>query len=462
MPERRLDLPVRPTSDHAKGRNPVAVVRRAVVRLGLGAVLAVALVQLGKLALDQPVLALAVAGMVVVAVLAATDPLAVALLALLGVWVIARTGAGGIDLSGSDALLVLGSVVAFPLVPWANPAVRRVLGAVVVFQALLLLTVLASPTPASLFEWAHRLFLTGGSVVVGAALGGRGRTRAALGAFVLVSSVMGALTAGLWAAAGFAPTVAVVGFHKNFIGSMMMVGLVVSHLAPASTGLSRPQLAVAKSLCVAGLLASQSRGAIVALLVALVVATLGSRDVRRRSAPLFLMLVPLALFAFFSIRAQIEQPADATSSVTERARYREQALEAWQDSPIFGQGMRFFEQGEFSLTSDPHNVVVSSLSETGVVGLVALLGLLAVTGRVLWRLRTGLALAALAVVVARFTHGLFDIYWVAGTQALPWMIVGMALTDTRTGRDQRSADRVWNGRAGAPVPHASPSFRTQP
>lgn len=462
MPDPRASLPAPPAADHVEGRSPVAVVRRGVVRLGLVAVLAVALVQLGKLTLDQPVLAVAVAGMVVVAVLAATDPLAVALFALLGVWIIARTGAGGIDLSGSDALLVLGSVVAFPLVPWANPALRRVLGAVVVFQALLFLTVLASPTPASVFEWGHRLFLTGGSVVVGAALGGRGRTRAALGAFVLVSSVMGALTAGLWAAAGFAPTVAVLGFHKNFIGSMMLVSLVVSHLAPASTGFSRPQLAVAKSLCVAGLLASQSRGAIVALLVALIVATLGSRDVRRRSAPLFVMLVPLALFAFFSIRSQVAQPADATSSVTERARYREQGLEAWRDSPILGQGMRFFQEGEFSLTSDPHNVVVSSLSETGVVGLAALLGLLGVTARVLWRLRTGLALAALAVVVARFTHGLFDVYWVAGTQALPWMIVGMALTEARTARDQRSADRVSNGPAGALVPHASPSSGTQP
>ncbi|MGI8759170.1 MAG: O-antigen ligase family protein [Acidimicrobiales bacterium] len=448
MPARRATLPVAPAAGRVEAGRPVAVVRRrarlwrrAAVRGALVVVVTIALVQLGKLALDQPVLALALAGVVVVAVLAVTDPLAIALLSLLGVWVIARTGAGGVDLSGSDALLVLGAVVAFPLAPWANPSLRRVLGAVLVFQAVLFVTVLASPTPASLFEWGHRFFLTGGSVVVGAALAARGRTRSALGAFVVVTSVMGALTAGLSVAGGFAPTVAILGFHKNFIGSMMLVGLVVSHLAPASTGLSRHQLAVAKGVCVAGLLASQSRGAIVALLVALIVATVGSRDVRRRSAPLFVVLVPLALFAFFSIRSQVEQPADATSSVTERARFREQGLEAWEASPVLGQGMRFFEQGELALTSDPHNVVVSSLSETGVVGLAALVGLLAVTARVLWRIRTGLALAALAVVVARFTHGLFDVYWVAGTQALPWMIVGMALADAGAAGDRQGADR---------------------
>lgn len=441
MPTRHTSRPVPLAGGSVEAHRPVAVVRRAAVRLALMGVVAIALVPLGRLGLDQPVLALAVAGAVVIAVLAATDPLAVAALSLVGVWVIARIGAGGIDVSGSDALLVLGSVVAFPLVPWANPALRRVLATILVFQAVLFVTVLASPTPASLFEWGHRFFLTGGSVVVGAALAARGRTPAALGAFVVVTSVMGALTAGLSIASGFATTATVFGFQKNFVGSMMLAALVVSHLAPASTGLSRHQLAVAKGLCVAGLLGSQSRGAIVALLVALVVATLRSRDVRRRSAPLFVVLIPLALFAFFSIRSQVEQPADTTSSLTERARFREQGLEAWRESPILGQGMRFFEQGELALNSDPHNVVVASLSETGVVGLVALIGLLAVTVRVMWRLRTALALAALAVVVARFTHGLFDVYWVAGSQALPWMIVGMALADAGPTQDRRGAGR---------------------
>ncbi len=397
-------------------------------RVVLLAALLAALVQLGLLTLDRPSLTLAIAALVLMGALAWTDPLAFAVLTVVGVWVIARTGAGGIDLSGSDALLVVGSVVAFPYVPWTSRPLRTVLSAVLAFQAILLVTVVVHPNAASLFEWGHRFFLTGGSVVVGSALAARGRAPAALSAFAVVTAAMGAVVVAASVAGGFAPSVGVLGFHKNFIGSMMLVSLAVSHLAPSATALSRRQLTMVKGACAVGLLASQSRGAIVALLVALVVAAVRSPGLRRRSGPLLVVLIPLALFAFFSIRSQVVPNGDrATSSITERARFRDQGLEAWQESPIVGQGMRFFETGEFPLESDPHNVIVASLSETGVVGLAALLGLLAVTVGVTWRLPGGLALAALAVVVARFTHGLFDIYWVAGTQALPWMIVGMAL-----------------------------------
>jgi O-antigen ligase len=89
--------------------------------------------------------------------------------------------------------------------------------------------------------------------------------------------------------------------------------------------------------------------------------------------------------------------------------------------------MRFFTSGEFALDSDPHNVVVASLSETGVVGFAALCGLLLATGSTLRRSRTPLAMAALAILVARVVHGTFDVYWVASTQTLPWLIVGMAV-----------------------------------
>jgi hypothetical protein len=36
------------------------------------------------------------------------------------------------------------------------------------------------------------------------------------------------------------------------------------------------------------------------------------------------------------------------------------------------------------------------------------------------------------VVSGRFVHGLLDIYWVAGTTTLPWLIAGMGLAATVT------------------------------
>jgi O-antigen ligase len=189
-----------------------------------------------------------------------------------------------------------------------------------------------------------------------------------------------------------------------------------------------------------GVLAFQSRGAIIALVAGVLVTMARSPVIRRRTAPALVILVPLALFAFFSLDSQLErQQETGTSSITERDRYRDLAIDAWHASPMVGQGMRFFTSGRYALDSDPHNIIVASLSETGVVGLVALLGLLAFTLRVTWRLGSGLALAATAAVVARFTHGLFDVYWVAGTQLLPWILVGMALTD-RSERDPSTRD----------------------
>lgn len=395
----------------------------AVVWLGIAA----ALVVMGRVALYRPALALVLACAVLAGVLAATDPLALGTFTVLGVWIIERVSAGGIDISGSDTVLAVGAVAALPYVPWGNPAVRKVIAAIVAFEAVLFVTVLVHPSVPGLFEWGHRLFLVGGGVVVGAALGHHGRSRTALRAFLAVAAVVAAAAVVASAANGFAPA-QVLGYHKNFIGSMMAAALTLSYLAPRSTGFSAHELVPLKAACVAGLLASQSRGAIVALLVGLVVASARSSAFRRQAVPLFLVLAPLAIFAFLSLQTQVEQPREtATSSITERERYRDQGLEAWRASPATGQGMRFFESSEASLDSDPHNVIVASLSETGVVGLLALLGLLLVTVAVTWRVPTGLGVAAVALIVARFAHGLFDIYWVAGTQLLPWLVVGMAL-----------------------------------
>lgn len=405
------------------------------VRISALGALAGLSIEIGRRSFTHPSLAVVGAAALAVAVLAVIDPVVVATLVVPGVFLIQRVGGGGIDLSASDALLVVGTIVAFPLVPWKQANLRRVLHMIFAFQACLLLTVLVHPTEASGFEWGHRLFLTAGSVMVGAALAAAGRTRVVLGMFMIVAAAVGCLSAAASVANGFGPGY-VLGFHKNFVGSMTLTGLAVGYLAPTYTSLSGRPLTIAKILCAVGLLGSQSRGAIVALLLGLLVASIRSPAVWRRSSALLVVLVPLTLFAFFSLRSQLEVAPGETSSITERTRYREQAMTVWRESPIVGQGMRFFKNGEFVLGSDPHNVVVASLSETGIVGLVALVALLAGATRVLWGMHSTLALAALTVLVARFVNGLFDIYWVAGTQSLPWIIVGLAL-----GQHEAEADR---------------------
>lgn len=399
---------------------------RAVGLLVLLVPLCLMLVTVGRLTPERPLVVVAGAAALLLVTLVVTDPLSVVVLVVPGVWVVLRVGGGGIEMSGSDALLVVGTVCAMPFVPWQNPRLSRILVAVLIFEAFLLMSVIAHPTARGAFEWGHRFFLTGGSVIVGAALAATGTCHRALRAFLAMAAVVGVLAAADGVARGLAPA-SVLGFHKNFIGSMMLVTLAVTFLAPTSTGWSRRCLAIIQVPAALGLLASQSRGAILALVIGLLVACANSFAVRRQAKPLIVVLVPLALFAAFSLRDQLDGTKMVHSSITERARYRDQAMEAWRESPVVGQGMRFFSSGEFALNSDPHNVLVASLSETGMVGLVALLGLITTSVAVLWPVRTTLAVVALAILVARFAHGVFDIYWVAATQTLPWLIVGMAV-----------------------------------
>ena len=57
----------------------------------------------------------------------------------------------------------------------------------VLFQAVLLLVVVAHPNQKSIFEWLHRFFLVGGSIAIGAALGRARRANAAVVAFLVLA-----------------------------------------------------------------------------------------------------------------------------------------------------------------------------------------------------------------------------------------------------------------------------------
>ena len=91
-----------------------------------------------------------------------------------------------------------------------------------------------------------------------------------------------------------------------------------------------------------------------------------------------------------------------------------------------GQGLRSYLDQNSQLQTSPHNIVYEALVESGIVGLAAFFLLQGGAVLVLRRAGSNLALAALALVVANLVHGLFDLYWVAGTLTLTWLVVGMA------------------------------------
>jgi hypothetical protein len=81
-----------------------------------------------------------------------------------------------------------------------------------------------------------------------------------------------------------------------------------------------------------------------------------------------------------------------------------------------------------------------------VVGLAGFVCMLTWTAVQLWKRKTLLATAALALLVGRFAHGMVDIYWVHGSQEIPWVVAGMALAAVSLSSPAKEARYVIDNR----------------
>jgi tetratricopeptide (TPR) repeat protein len=137
----------------------------------------------------------------------------------------------------------------------------------------------------------------------------------------------------------------------------------------------------------------------------------------------------------------------ASANSNFRLTWWEQAARGFADRPLLGSGAGSFQytnlklrSSSFDVTSEPHDLPLQFLSETGIVGFLlaagaAVAGLLAIRRR----LREGGAAAALGlVVVAYLLHGLIDFDWDFVAVTGPALFAGGALL-ARPGPVGRSA-----------------------
>ena len=146
---------------------------------------------------DLPHYLLFAAVVFVFVAIALVDPLLIAMLAVPGVLLVQRVGGASLNLSGSDVLTVAGTAVALPLLRADMRTTRRLLWIALLFEAVLLLTVVAHPNEKSIFEWLHRLFLVGGSITIGAVLGRARRANAAVVTFLVLTTTLAVVAVGL-------------------------------------------------------------------------------------------------------------------------------------------------------------------------------------------------------------------------------------------------------------------------
>jgi hypothetical protein len=146
----------------------------------------------------------------------------------------------------------------------------------------------------------------------------------------------------------------------------------------------------------------------------------------------------------------------AELSSSNRWRWWQEAWSLWKDAPLAGKGAATFEvarrdirQGSIT-TTEPHNVTLQFLAETGIVGFLLLLGAIG-TGATaavcaVRRAEGGERAAAAALALglgAYLLHGLVDIHWEFVAVTAPAFFVLGALIGLDARRRARVSRPVW-------------------
>jgi hypothetical protein len=348
-------------------------------------------------------------------------------------------GGGPVRLSIPDVLLLLAVVgtAAAGLRFGAATTLRVPVG---LYAGVLAVAVASHPDLGALVNAGQRLQIVLMSLIVGAVVLDEKAREVALSMYVMTATLLGLA----WTAKIVPEALA---FQKNPVGQYLAGALLVLLATPGHRG----RLVAVVPLSI-GLLSTESRGAIMGLVVGMMLLVLGRPGMSRlRGAATLVPFVLLLGAVFATLPDEVQQrtttlSASDSSAATSgqytikiREEYRNDALEVVRDHPILGVGIGNYLTGDpekGTLTDDPHNVLLLEAAEGGLPLAASFSLLLVGSGVACWRRRrlTPLAALALAVQGATVAHGLLDVYWVRGTPVLGWILVGAALADAQRRR----------------------------
>lgn len=376
-----------------------------------------------------------VLGGVGLTVAAVTWP-SVALVAVFpGSFLTARLGLGPNGMSIADALTYLGTLAALPTVPWHARAFQRILYVALAYSVLVTVAALAHPTTAGMIEVVHRFFMVVGTVCIGAAVVYRGKVTLALRALVVaalivsVRAIVDTLTHGLEPAYAF-------GIQKNAAGTLLVTTILCVYFGRRYLRWPSWLIVTAGLVLIAGLAATQSRGSGVALGAAALVFMIRSAWVRQnrrvlRVLPLVLLLGSgLAVAMVTSYQHEVAQHAGVNYEFGSAGTRKVTYTTAWDDvivpNLVVGAGPKWFFRAD-APAGEPHNLVLDELSSDGILGFVGFVALLWICLSVARRAPPPLGEMAFYVLVARIVSDLFDLFWVAGPNTLPFLVLGLAV-----------------------------------
>jgi len=227
----------------------------------------------------------------------------------------------------------------------------------------------------------------------------------------------------------------VLGLHKNGTGGSLACGLIVcTELWFAERDdIKKQWLLAALILIASGLFFTLSRGAWLTAVTGVSMILLLRRQflLLLRAALVFVTLAAVC-WKFTAQDSRQYATAFERTNFNIRARYESMdfAMEEFQKSPVTGVGVGLRKE------YDATNVVLLTLAETGVPGLIALLWVHLAFFGMAWRSRRGLSSAspaysliaiATALLFGKVMHGAVDHYWGRGDIMIVWASVGMAI-----------------------------------
>jgi hypothetical protein len=346
----------------------------------------------------------------------------------------------GGTLSASDFVLLVATIASLFLIRGVDSAqLRLVLWGAVAYQASILLTVVYNPHKSNLIEWFHEGILVMGGLTVGFVVGRRGVARTAVRAYMFLSVVIAVWACLFSATHGFMPANLPFGMQKNFVGDTLCFVVIVAYCRPDFLNLKRPTTSVVLAVDLVGMLASQSRAAILSCAAAIVFVLLRNRHLGRRSRMVVLALAPMLFIAYSITRNQLLSDNKFNSAYVRLSTFQ-QDLDIWHQSPWFGVGLRWWNTPQFVGAIQPPNVEFEMLTSAGVVGLLGLCALLFTMYQVSRRLDPRIGTTAVAILIARIVQGELDIFWVGAVGGFPFLICGLCIGADSLRRSTLPAD----------------------
>ena len=329
-------------------------------------------------------------------------------------------------MSISDLMLLCALPGAVMSISRTTRPLAALLRLIAIYEVVLLVVVSTHASSYAIIEWAHRLGLMGGGVLVGAAVARLGSVRIAIRGLFATAAVF-ASAAAFWSVTHSLAIAYPLGIHKNAAGGLLAMTIALLATMPHNDIIPARAYRPLYVLYGAGLLATRSRGAMVGVAVALLVFEVTRRGTHRLRVIVAVTAIAGVVYVWTSVQDERRTDVNRTGSLSQRDRQQDEASASFRAHRFTGAGIRYYDENFALATAGrPSSTLYEVAAESGVVGIADLFLLVSGVFIIFRRVDSPYAATAMAVFGVKAVHALFDNFWVAGPFTLPWLVMGFA------------------------------------